>query len=202
MILLGLTGDIAAGKSTVARLLEKRGAAVIDSDTLVHELYADREFASHVVALFGDEKLQTPEGAINRAVLGARVFEDARALRQLELLVHPAVAALREKKLTALREQAEPPPVAVLEAVKLVESGQHIGCDCVWWIRAQPETQLARLMHDRALPEDAAKARLANQPDPIAKCKLLGTVPLVVIYNDRSLEDLEVNVAAAWETLF
>jgi dephospho-CoA kinase len=202
MILLGLTGDIAAGKSTVAQLLQKRGAALIDSDALVHELYSDRAFAAQVAALFPDAAIQNENGGIDRAQLAQRVFGDAAALRQLEVLVHPAVAALREKKIEAFRAHPSQPPVCVLEAVKLVESGQHQICDVVWWIRAQPETQMQRLTERRALSEEAARARLANQPDPIAKCSLIGNVPLVVIWNDRSLEDLEVNVAAAWETLF
>jgi dephospho-CoA kinase len=202
MLLLGLTGDIAAGKSTVARLLTKRGAAHIDADALVHELYADSTFATQVAALFSDAAIQTPQGGIDRVALAQRVFGDAAALRRLEVLVHPAVAALRDRKIAALRDGASPPSVCVLEAVKLVESGQHQICDVVWWIRAQPETQVQRLTVQRSMSEEAARARLAHQPDAVAKCSQIGTMPLVVIWNDGSLEDLETNVTAAWETLF
>ena len=201
MKILGLTGDIAAGKSTVALFLKERGAETIDADALVHELYADSSFAAHIAALFPDANILDVNGGIDRRALGALVFQNARALRELELHVHPAVAALRDSKLDALRARESPPPVVVVEAVKLIESEQHRGCDAVWWIRAQPETQLQRMIETRGMTEAAAQARLAHQPDAIRKCALVGAVPLVVIWNDRSLRDLKTSVDGAWEEL-
>ena len=205
MFLLGLTGDIAAGKSTVARLLQERGAAHIDADALVHELYrgADfaqrlqnhlRSFAAHRVLDIVDES-----GAVNRQALGQLVFEDAALLRHLEEFVHPAVAALRDEKLAVLRSSSDAPQVVVLEAVKLVESGQAAGCDALWWVVASRETQKQRLMEQRGLSEQEANERLENQPsreEKIARIEELG-VPWRFVVNDGARDDLQKNVADA-----
>jgi dephospho-CoA kinase len=209
MKLLGLTGNIACGKSTVAALLQEQGAVLIDADLLVRELYATPNFVEQVVALFRDRfaanspvsvlSLTHADGSINRQALGELVFADPSALRQLEALVHPAVAALREEKLAALRALPEPPPAAVLEAVKLIESGQAQNCDTVWCVVCAPDVQLERLMTRRGLDEAAAKARLANQPDAAAKQALLGSVPLVLIPNNGTLDELRERVLSQWQ---
>lgn len=221
MIILGLTGDIACGKSTVARWLQTRGAVLLDADLLVRELYADPVFARQVAALFDDEtspheyssgatsasvtdaqsRFLLPDGTINRVALGNLVFNDALALRRLEELVHPAVAALRDRKIADLRKSQTPPRAVVLEAVKLIESGQARGCDEVWWIVCDPEVQLRRLMENRGLSEEAARIRLAQQPDREKKRALLGDVPCVVVENNKGMAELENRVAKQWEWL-
>jgi len=208
MKILGLTGDIAAGKSTVAKLLEQKGAALLDADLMVREIYADKGFAARVAELFEthfwDAQNQNVRsildagGGIDRPALAALVFRDAAALRKLEALVHPAVADLREAKLAELRARERPPIAVVFEAVKLIESGEHRGCDCVWWIRASPETQMKRLMQNRSMGEAAARARLAHQPSPDAKRALIGNVPLLEISNDGNLNELESRVDNEW----
>jgi dephospho-CoA kinase len=202
---LGLTGDIACGKSTVARWLEEQGAVLIDADLLVRELYADPVFARLVANLFAHKAagsdLLNADGSIDRVALGEIVFHDAKALRQLELIVHPAVAALREDKIAALKALPLPPPAVVLEAVKLIESGQAQGCDEVWCVVCDPEVQLQRLMTHRGLSEEAACARLANQPGMEQKRAVLGEVPLVPIPNNGSLEALHTHVAQEWQRL-
>lgn len=210
MLILGLTGDIACGKSTVARMLKARGAAVIDADLLVRELYADTAFARRVAALFEDgEKpgqapstrasLLLPDGSVNRKALGALVFADGEALRRLESLVHPAVAKLRERKIEELRRAPSPPPAIVLEAVKLIESGAARRCDLVWWITSDPALQLQRLMKERGLSEDAARRRLANQPSHAGRRSLLGATPCVVIENNGTLRQLQQRVEEEWQ---
>jgi dephospho-CoA kinase len=205
MIRLGLTGDIACGKSTVARLLEEQGATLIDSDLLVRELYHRPEFAQRVAELFrgrGEEHvLLQADGSVDRAVLGQLVFNDAAALRQLEALVHPAVAALREEKVKTLQASSTAPPAVVFEAVKLIESGQARGCDVVWCVTCEPDVQLSRLMTQRGLSQEAARARLANQPGVAQKRAMLGPVPLVLIPNDGSLEALRASVEQAWSLM-
>ena len=202
MKLLGLTGNIACGKSTVASLLRDRGAAVIDADLLVHELYSDTAFAAQVAALFG-ESVRNSLGMIDRQALGAIVFSDAAALRCLELLVHPAVGELREKKLAELAARAQPPQVVVLEAVKLLESGQGRECHVVWCVRCRPETQLRRLTVIRGLIEDEAQKRLDSQPSYEAKLQLAQEqdVPLVFVENDGTPEELQERVGALWQEL-
>jgi dephospho-CoA kinase len=199
--ILGLTGDIACGKSTVAALLENFGASVLDADVLVHELYADLAFASQVAALFPARVLDA-RGAVDRKALGKVVFGDAAALRQLEALVHPAVATLRAEKLRVLRAQKPAPQAVVIEAVKLIESGQATVCEEVWCVTSTPEIQLRRLMEARALGESEARARLQAQPSREAKRARMEYsapgVPLVFIENNASLQELRQVVEAQW----
>ena len=211
MKILGLTGDIACGKSTVAQMLAERGAVHLDADHLVHELYADPDFGRRVVALFVDkfggnivtavQNLLDENGAVNRPALGQLVFGDAQALRRLEALVHPAVAALRVLKLEWLRRQDNPPPVVVMEAVKLIESGQARDCDAVWCVACSEETQMRRLMQERGLDEAAARIRLRAQPTLAEKRAAWGALPLVLLHNDGTREQLAAQVEAAWARL-
>jgi dephospho-CoA kinase len=194
--MLGLTGDIACGKSTVAQTLRRYGAAVLDADLLVRGLYNDVEFARRVASLF-DQPILTEAGTVDRARLGAVVFADPSALQRLESLVHPAVASLRDERIAAMLT-SEPPSAIVLEAVKLIESGQARRCDAVWWVTCSAEVQLERLMRTRGLSESAARARLANQPPGAAKRALLGSIPLVRVENNGSLAALERLVQQLW----
>ena len=204
MLLLGLTGDIACGKSTVAGVLQDLGATVMDSDLLVRELYADKDFARRVATLF-ESPILMADGTVDRGALREVVLRDTAALQRLEELVHPAVAALRERKLKALREQPEPPRVVVVEAVKLIESGQARQCDVVWCVTCDSEIQLRRLMEKRGLPQDTARDLLARQPPFAGKIEQLrkysSTTPFVVIENNGSLEDLQQRVRALWQQL-
>ena len=205
MLLLGLTGDIACGKSAVAGVLHVLGAAVIDADLLVRELYADQEFARRVAALF-EAPVLAPDGGVDRAALRGVVSTDAAALQRLEALVHPAVAALRDSRLQALQEQPQAPRVVVVEAVKLIESDQAASCDVVWCVRCAPEIQLRRLMEKRGLDESTARNMLARQPPFDAKIVHLKkhkgrVIPFVVIENNGSLQELEQNVRQLWDQL-
>ncbi len=195
MKILGLTGDIACGKSTVARLLGERGAVHLDADVQVRELYGDLDFAAQLAARFGD--VLSESGAVDRAKLAPMVFDNPENLRVLESIVHPAVAQLRARQLTQLRESGC--EVAVVEAVKLLESGQGADCDEIWCVTANANVQLRRLVQNRELTEAQARARLANQPSRADKEKLAGCVPLVWIDNSGTLTDLEQFVARQWK---
>lgn len=200
MKLLGLTGNIACGKSTVGALLKERGAALLDADKLVHELYSDTDFSRQVAALFSSWEILTASKTVDRARLGAVVFKDAVAMRRLELLVHPAVAALRDEKLHDLQRQDKLPCVVVIEAVKLIESAQAGNCREVWCVICSPEKQLQRLMETRGLTEREARARLDAQPSLSQKQSLLAAlnIPLVCIENNGSLENLKERVENRW----
>ncbi len=195
MKILGLTGDIASGKSTVGRLLGERGAAHLDADLQVRELYADGEFAAQLAARFGD--IRGESGAVDRAKLAPFVFDNPEKLRELESLVHPAVAQLRARQIAELARQGR--EVVVVEAVKLLESGQGAGCDALWCVFAAPDVQLARLMKNRGLSEADARARLSNQPSRADKEKLAGCAPLTWIDNSGSPAELERTVAREWK---
>lgn len=195
MKVLGLTGDIAAGKSTVGRLLQARGAAHLDADLGVRELYARPAFAQKVVDLVGD--VLDESGGVDRVKLAALVFGNNDKLRELEVLVHPAVAELRREQLETLKQSGA--QAVVVEAVKLLESGQGRECDEVWCVRAWRSVQLQRLMNERHLGRDEAELRLKVQPSPEAKRALAGDVPLVFIENNGSLADLEARVEWHWQ---
>ena len=156
--LVGLTGGIAAGKSTVAALLREAGLRVVDADRLVADLYlAGGGGAAAVAELFGDDHLNA-DGAVDHQRLAAVVFADADARRRLEARIHPLVRE-RFGELAAAE-----PGVAVLEATLLVEAGYGPDFDLVVTVEAEPEVRLRRAMA-RGLDETAARARLAAQGD-------------------------------------
>ncbi len=189
MYLIGLTGNIATGKSTVGQMLAKLGARVIDADAIAHEVTAKGQPAwFSIVAEFGEGILR-PDGEIDRLRLGALVFADPAALRRLEAIVHPAVL----ERIAELLEQAAE-PVVVLDAIKLMESGVADLCDAVWVVTCSPEQQLARLMRTRQMSEAEARQRMAAQPPQAEKIARAD----VVIDNSGSLAKTRRQVAQAW----
>jgi len=189
--LIGLTGNIATGKSLVARMLGSLGAHVIDADALVHQL--QRRGTPVWASIVGEfsEGILCADGEIDRAKLGALVFSDSEALRRLESIVHPAVGAEIERQLANL----EPPgQVVVIEAIKLIEAGLHKRCDTLWVVTSRPEVQLKRLMRTRGLSEVDAQVRIAAQPPQSEKAALAD----VVIENDTTVSDLRAQVERQW----
>ncbi len=195
MKILGLTGDIASGKSTVAHMLEAHGARHLDADLGVRELYLQPDFAARIAEHFGD--VLDPKGGVDRVKLGAQVFGNTRLMAELEAIVHPEVARLREQQLDAFRQEGV--QAVVIEAVKLLESGQGRACDQIWCVTAWQNLQIERMMARRSLSRDEAKARLAAQPSPEAKLMLAGTVPLLFLPNNGTREQLEARVAVEWK---
>ncbi|MCC7493820.1 MAG: dephospho-CoA kinase [Fimbriimonadaceae bacterium] len=191
MRVLGLTGPIAGGKSTVARWLARQGAAVIDCDQLARDVVAPQSaLLAAVLARFGAH-LQLPDGSLDRAALAGLVFGDAAALADLEALIHPAVTARLEGLLASC-----PAPVVVIEAVKLVEAGYHRRCHEVWLVTAPAPLRAARLEQTRGLAPAEAARRIAAQGD-FAAARAVATR---VIVNDGSPEALTAAVATAWQT--
>jgi dephospho-CoA kinase len=158
---IGLTGPIGCGKSTVAGWLgERPGVVVVDADRVAREVLDPGEPAlAAVVERFGSG-LVREDGSLDRAALGRIVFADPGALRDLEVIVHPAV---RPRILAAIAAaEAEDAPAVVVEAVKLVEGGLAELCDEVWLVTCDPVVQRARLVERGSGPEDAAQ-RMAAQ---------------------------------------
>jgi dephospho-CoA kinase len=190
--LIGLTGNIATGKSVVARMLERLGAHVIDADRVAHAVMrADGPAYPAVVALFGSEVLG-PDREIDRARLGDIVFRDPEALARLEAAVHPATIAEVSRLVAGARA-----PVVVVEAVKLIEAGMHRAYDALWVVTAPREVQIARLVSTRALSEAEASLRIDAQPPQAEKAALAD----VVIVNDGTLSDLQRQVESAWAAI-
>lgn len=190
--LIGLTGNIACGKSTVLSMLKEHGAAVIDADQVTRQVQRPGEpVYRQIVETFGEAILVEPGGPINRQRLGAIVFSDPQALRRLEQIVHPAVHA---RILAWLDDVATYARVAVIDAVKLLEAGWKQVCDAVWVVTCTPDQQLRRLMETRGMSEAEARMRIAAQPPQESRVAQAD----VVIDNSGSLDATRAQVDAAW----
>lgn len=188
--LIGLTGNIACGKSTVLRELRRLGAAVLDADAVAHRVVQPGTPAcAAVVAAFGPAVL-APSGEIDRRALGELVFRDPAALARLEEIVHPAVLAYTWEWLGGLTAE-----VAVVDAIKLVEAGMADRCDEVWVVTCPQEEQVRRLMRYRGLSRDEALVRILAQPPQEEKVARAD----VVIDNRGRLEEVRAQVRAAWK---
>jgi dephospho-CoA kinase len=189
---IGVTGNIACGKSTVLNILQELGAETIDADLVYRELIAPGEPLWQALReRFGEEVLG-PDGAIDRKVLGRIVFSDPQALRDLDHLTHPAVIA-------AIRAQIamSSNPVVAVDAVKLIESGMNALCDAVWLVTCSERVQLERLMRRNQLSEPEARLRIDAQPSLEAK---RGVADLM-IDNSGSLDETRRRVQKAWDRL-
>ncbi len=190
---IGLTGNIATGKSVVRRMLEHLGAYGIDADALGHRAIAQGAPGyRQVINAFGNW-IVGADGQIDRARLARVVFSDPEALAHLESIIHPLVAQAVD--LLVRRSKQE---VIVLEAIKLIESGLRAKADTLWVTYASPEVQLARLVQKRHMSEAAARQRIAAQPDQKLKMEQAD----VIIRNEGSFEDTWRQVLDAWQRLF
>jgi dephospho-CoA kinase len=194
-LVVGLTGGIASGKSTVARLLGQRGARVVDADQVARQVVAPGTPAlAEIVEAFGAEMLG-PDGALDRKRLGRRVFSDEAARHRLEALTHPRIAAAFAEHVQ--RAATEDVAVLVYEAALLVESGAHRAVDRLVVVAAPAAVQRARVGARDGLDTAAAQARLDAQASLEAKLAVADHI----VMNDGSIEDLERKVAALWEEL-
>jgi dephospho-CoA kinase len=192
MRVIGLTGGIASGKSTVAEILAGLGVPVIDADQLARAVVAPGEAAlAAIVAAFGEEVIN-PDGSLNRTALGAIVFADPAARKRLEAITHPAIARLAEARLAELRQQGA--SVAIYLAPLLIEAGVTRRVDEIWVVYADRETQLGRLMARDGSTREQAERRLAAQMPMEEKAKQ----GRVVIDNRGSREELERRVREVW----
>ena len=192
---VGITGNIGTGKSTVAELLAACGVHVVDADQVVHRLYRDPDSAlvQAVAAEFGKEVL-AQDGSLDRAALARVVFSDSAALGKLEMMVHPAVVAAVRQEL----DRIPPHTPGAIEAIKLIESDLVLMLDAVWIVIATPELQRDRLSA-KGMPPSEAQRRLDMQPSVEDKAALLrqkrGDSCLVsTISNAGTLADLESTV--------
>jgi dephospho-CoA kinase len=190
---IGLTGNIATGKSVVRKMLEHLGAYGIDADALGHRAIAKGAPGyKPVVSLFGTWVLG-PDGQIDRARLARVVFSDSGALEQLEQIVHPLV----EQAIDILIRRSKQ-NVIVIEAIKLYESSLQSYCDSIWVTLARQEIQLARLMQKRGFDEANARYRINVQTPQEQKTADAD----IIIHNDGSFENTWRQVNDAWLILF
>lgn len=180
--IVGLTGGIGSGKSTVARFFRELGVPIIDADQVAREVVEPgTEGLAEVVAAFGEDVLDG-EGRLDRAVLGERVFGDDEARKQLEKILHPRIGAASMEKLMELSHQGH--AYALYEAALLVENGSNRMMNALVVVAVDESTQLARVQARDELDEDAARARIASQLPLSEKV----AVADYVIQNDGSLD--------------
>lgn len=204
--LIGLTGGIACGKSTVLAMLAALGARTIDADRVTHRVQQPgTETYKQIVQAFGPKILVAPGGLIDRRKLGALVFSDPAALKRLEQIVHPAVHQEIHNFLEGVgkaggygtRLRPIERPVAVIDAIKLIEAGWTKDCDQVWVVTCPPEQQIERLMSTRGLSEAEARQRVEAQPPQQSRL----AHATVVIDNGGSQAHTRAQVEAAWQTV-
>ena len=191
-IVIGLTGNIATGKSLVLRMLQELGATVIDADKAAHQVMrSGTPVFGAIIEEFG-KFIVDEEGEIDRAKLGKIVFSNPEALAQLEAITHPAVRQLILKRINEA-----PTPVVAIEAIKLFESGLAEQCQATWVVTAPPEAQYKRLIERRKMPPELAKQRITAQSSQKQKAAKAN----VVIDNGGELVKTWATVKKQYTTL-
>lgn len=194
-MILGVTGNIASGKSLVAELLRRRGARVLSADQLAREIVAPGSaLLAELAELFGAEVIGS-DGGLNREILADIVFADEGARQRLNALLHPAIGRLAEERLAQLAASAA--PLIVYEAPLLYEAGAEGRVDKVLVVTVSPKVQLERLCRRDRLDEEAASQRVAAQmpqADKVARADYL-------VDNSGSRAELEQRVERLWREL-
>ena len=194
MLLVGLTGGIGSGKSTVARMLEERGAVVFDADLLAREA-VEPGTPGHtaVIERFGADVL-APGGELDREALASIVFADPSARRDLEQIVHPEVRRLFAEGSEAYHDTER---IVVFSAPLLVESGMHTAFEILVVVSATVATQIERLMRQRGMSEASIRARIDAQ----APLEDKAAVADFLVDNGGTLAELESQVERLWHDL-
>ncbi len=187
--IIGLTGNIATGKSAVMQLAAQRGAFTIDADKIVHEILDNNPVVQKsILAAFGPTAC-LEDGRINRPALGKIVFNNAQALQQLESIIHPVFQSTVVKIITETKAKT-----IMIEAIKLLEGRLRGICDKIWVTTCSPERQLERLQLYRGMDKESALSRInaqAPQEDKIAQADF-------VIDTNGSMSETEAQFEQAW----
>ena len=193
MRIIGLTGGIACGKSTVSKELCALGAVIIDADALAHELSRpNQSIFSAYVARFGMD-IVAEDGTLDRAAIARRVFADPIVRAEVDALVHPLIRTAAEERLRTARENNE--RAAVLDVPLLFEAGWDALADETWVVALPAEEQLTRLLaRDRSMSTREARARIAAQMPLAEKCARAD----VVIDNRGTQEEVREYIGKLW----
>ena len=190
-LVIGLTGNIGTGKTTVAGMLRELGAEVIDADEVAHAVMRPGgQVHVQIIQSFGPEVAAT-DGGIDRKRLGAIVFADPTALVRLESIVHPATIEAVNQQVAAASSC-----MVVIEAIKLIESGMARTCDRLWVTACAPEQQIRRIM-ERGLTREEAELRVRSQPAQAEKVACAD----VVIDNSGPISRTRRQVRSAWQRM-
>ena len=193
MKIIGLTGGIGSGKSTVAQFLRESGAVIIDLDKLGHEaIKPGGEAWERIVNEFGKDIL-TVNGDIDRVKLGSIVFQNHEALSRLNRIVHPVIDAMLNARLEECRRQGV--EVVVLEAAVIIESGRNLQVDELWVTTAPETTVIDRITERPDYTEESSRTRIRSQLTNEERIKYAD----IVINNDGPLDELKAKVLIEWE---
>jgi len=195
MIVIGLTGGIGSGKSTVGAMLKEFGAAFIDADKVGHRLLReDNDIKWAVVSAFGEQILDESE-AIDRKKLARIVFCDSAALKRLNAITHPAISQAVSEEVAEFRSQHF--KAVVVEAALLVEAGWAEQTDAIWLTVAPPDVILRRLVEKMGYSETEARSRIACQVSNEERKRHASAV----IDTNSSIEELRAKVKDLWQDL-
>ncbi|MBA2670048.1 MAG: dephospho-CoA kinase [Gemmatimonadetes bacterium] len=195
MLRVGLTGNIASGKSSVTKIWRRLGAVVIDADELARRAVEPGTDALRDIEARWGPRILDSDGRLDRAALGGIVFQDSEARRALEAIVHPAVARLRDDEHRAAEAAGE--SVVVSDIPLLFEVGMEKDFDSIVLVDAPEATRRDRLMRDRGLSREAADRVMATQMPASEKQSRANHV----INNSGTLDDLEIAARDVWARL-
>jgi dephospho-CoA kinase len=191
-VIIGLTGNIATGKSVVMDLAASQGTLTLDADKIVHEiLNGDPAIQEAIASAFGPAVRQL-DGRINRAALAAIVFSDSADLEELERIVHPAVRQVLLRRISASEAN-----IVFIEAIKLLEGTLAAECDQIWVTSCPVSKQIQRLVICRGMDEETAKLRITAQPPQERKIAQAD----IVIDTDGTMAETRNNFELAWRDL-
>jgi dephospho-CoA kinase len=195
LIVIGLTGGIASGKSTVTQFFRDHDIPVIDADVLGHRTYdPGTETFDAVVATFGQDVV-AEDGTIDRKVLGGKVFGKPDELKRLTDIVWPGIRKLATEKIAEFETAGN--DLVVLEAAVLFEAGWEDLTDEIWVVTVAPEEAIRRLKERNGMEEEAARARIDSQLSNDERTARAD----VIIENNGSLEDLQRTIQREWDGL-
>ncbi len=193
MRIIGLTGGIATGKSTVAQLLRERGAEIVDADVIAREVVEPGQPALEEIRECFGERALDPAGRLDRAWIAQSVFADPGLRQQLEAIVHPRIRERARRRLEELAVRDPAPELVVWVVPLLFETGLHEQLDEIWVVAVAPSTQVSRLMARDGLDEAEARRRVAAQWPLERKLELADQV----IDNEGEPGDLAPQVSRA-----
>lgn len=196
-LVIGVTGSIASGKSTVCQALEDLGAIHCNADTLVHQLYAPGTPGfDRVVAEFGEDVIG-PDGVIDRKILGSKVFGNPQAMGRLTRAMGD-ISGMIHQTIDDWRATLPDDATAVMEAVNLIEPGYSAWCDQSWLVVVEPEAAIQRMMARNSFTRPEAEQRLSSQRD----WRLRAPAADFVLHNDGNLDDLRAAVRAEFDRIW
>lgn len=196
MRVIGLTGNIACGKSTVSNILRELGAYIVDADIVAREVVRKGEVAWQMIMDHFGPGYIGEDGELNRKKLGSLVFSDAQALEELNTIVHPIIVHMIDRDIQELRRK-DTHRIVVIDAALLIETGCHRTVDEIWLVTIPYEIQLERLMRRDGLTEQQARQRIDCQMPQDEKAEYAD----VLIDNSKDIEYTKRQIRRLWSGL-